>query len=206
MRIFWESLSLFQQILLCVTLPVSVVLLIQFILLLFGLGGDDEPDFEVDLDGDGIPDDVANGDYGMAFGEFGGLRLLTLRGILVFLALGGWSALIASTGLSVRVSLLIGLAAGLLADLLYAWVMHTVLRLQNNGAIRLENAIGLIGEVYIPIPPDQAFSGKINLVLQGRFCEQAAVWAGDSFLPTGSKVQVTGVLGDALIVEPVPCT
>lgn len=203
MRIFWETLSLFQQILLCIAIPVSVVLLIQFILLLFGIGGDDEPDLEVDLDGDGIPDDVANGDFGMSFGEFGGLRLLTVRGILVFFSIGGWSALIASTGLSVWSSILIGLAAGVLADLLYAWIMHTVLRLQNNGVICLENAIGLTGEVYIPIPPCTASSGKINLVLQGRFCEQPAVWEGDSFLPTGSKVQVTGVLGDALIVTPL---
>ena len=203
MRTFWFSLSLFQQILLCIAVPVTVVLLIQFLLLLFGIGDDNEPELTVDLDGDGIPDDVANIDDGMSFGEFGGLRLLTLRGVLAFFSLGSWAALIASSSLSAWPALAIGVLVGILADVLYAWIMRMVLRLQENGAIHLENAVGVIGEVYIPIPPNAAANGKINLVLQGKLCEEEAVWHGDHFLPTGTKIRVIGLLGDTLVVEPL---
>ena len=203
MRTFWFSLSLFQQILLCVAVPVTVVLLIQFFLLLFGIGDDNEPELTVDLDGDGIPDDVSNIDDGMSFGEFGGLRLLTLRGVLAFFSLGSGAALIASSSLSAWAALAIGVLAGVLADVLYAWIMRMVLRLQENGAIRLENAVGVIGEVYIPIPPAAAANGKINLVLHGKLCEQEAVWYGDHFLPTGTKIRVVRILGDTLVVEPL---
>lgn len=203
MRTFWFSLSLFQQILLCIAIPVTLVLLIQFLLLLFGIGDDNEPELTVDLDGDGIPDDVSNIDDGMSFGEFGGLRLLTLRGVLAFFSIGSWAALIASSSLRTWVALSIGVLVGGLADVIYAWIMRLVLRLQENGAIRLENAVGVIGEVYIPIPPEAASNGKINLVIQGKLCEQEAVWHGNRFLPTGTKIRVVGILGDTLVVEPL---
>ena len=190
---FWYSLSLFQQILLCIVVPVTLILVIQFVLLLFGIGGGGNADATIDLDGDGIPDDVSNADQGMEFTEIGGLRLLTLRGILAFLSIGGWTALVVS----------IGLLAGAAADILYALVMRAVMRLQENGAIHLKNAVGLTGEVYIPIPPQRTANGKINLILQGKLCEEEAIWNGDVFLPTGTKVTVTGILGDALIVAPL---
>ena len=200
---FWYSLSLFQQILLCIVVPVTLILVIQFILLLFGIGGGDHADATVDLDGDGIPDDVSNADQGMEFTEIGGLRLLTLRGILAFLSIGGWTALVVSIEYSVLLAVVIGLLAGAAADILYALVMRAVLRLQENGAVHLKNAVGLTGEVYIPIPPQRTANGKINIILQGKLCEEEAIWNGDVFLPTGTKVTVTGILGDALIVAPL---
>ena len=201
---FWYSLTLFQQILLCIAVPVTLILIVQFVLLLFGIGGDSTAEATVDLDGDGIPDDVSNTDQGMAFTEIGGLRLFTLRGILAFLSIGGWTALVVSIEYSVLLATVIGLLAGATADILYAMVMRAVLRLQENGAIRMKNAVGLTGEVYIPIPPQQTANGKINLILQGKLCEEEAVWNGNDFLPTGTKVTVTGILGDTLIVAPLP--
>lgn len=201
MSAFWESLALYQQIALCIAVPTTIVLVVQFALLLFGLSDSGLGGVAVDTDGDGLPDTVDNLDDGPDWEEVGGLKLFTLRGILTFFAIGSWTTLVVSLQQSPLLSITVGLISGAVADIIYAFVMRAVQRLQENGAVQLKNAVGTVGEVYIPIPPKKRGNGKISLVLHGKLCEVEAIWDGDDFLPTGSKVFVSGLLGDSLIVE-----
>ena len=62
MLIWLESLTALERVLLYVAVPATLILLIQTVLLLIGLGGGhdaDGPDGAegADLDGDGVPDD-----------------------------------------------------------------------------------------------------------------------------------------------------
>ena len=201
---FWNGLTLFQQITLCIAVPSSLIMVLQLVLLLFGLGssGDGDMSADVDLNGDGIPDDVSNVDTGMSFIQIGGLKLFSLRGILAFLAIGSWTALLLSTSKGALFSGIIGAAVGLLADVLYALLMHGVGKLQQDGTMKLSNAVGLSAEVYIPIPPKLSGKGKVNLVLQGRLTELEAMSNSEEFVKTGTRVVVIAENGGVLIVTP----
>ncbi len=55
MRVWWDSLTMLQRIFACVAVPATLVLILQLVLTLVGLGGHDG---DLDADGDGIPDGI----------------------------------------------------------------------------------------------------------------------------------------------------
>ena len=54
---WWDSLSLVAQIFACIAVPATLVLVIQTVLMLIGVGDEGgDADIEIDADGDGIFD------------------------------------------------------------------------------------------------------------------------------------------------------
>ena len=128
---WWEGLTLLQQCFAVVAIPATVILLLQTVLLLFGLGGHDADHGEVDTDHDFDHDmdhdldhdtdhdfdhdadhdfdhDAHDGAHHAA-----GIRLFTLRGIVALFAVGGWLGVaMCDLGLSPALAGLIA-AAGL---------------------------------------------------------------------------------------------
>jgi hypothetical protein len=85
-----------------------------------------------------------------------------------------------------------------------AYLMRAVYRLQSSGNIDVENCIGKIGEVYIPIPSAGNGAGKVNLTVQEKFSEFSAITTGGDQLKTGSFVRVVAVgPSGVLVVEPI---
>lgn len=188
--------------------------------------GDFDGDFDADLDGDGIPDldldgdgvpDVdgdagldadGSSDDGDAPGEdtggglFAGLRLLTLRGVVAFLAIFGWGSLwLLRIGLHPLAALFLGSAMGVWAMVLVALLLRVSLRLQEDGTVRIQNALGLSGSVYLTVPPARQGAGKVTVVVQEKLTEFDAVTDEPQALPTGSEVLVVGLSGrDTLVV------
>lgn len=202
---FWKSLELFQQILFLVAIPATLILILQLILLLIGIGGqdssfDDAGDIDTDTDADLSGDDPVN-DFSIS--DIGGLKLFTLRGVLAFFAIGSWSALVASTGGKVWLSLLVGLLAGAAADVILALIMKSLRGLQQSGNIEIGNAVGKIGEVYIPIPPDRSGLGKVNVVMQERLVELDAVTDSERMLRTGEEIRITDTVGSSVVAAPI---
>ena len=234
-QIWWQGIGLVGQIMACAAIPTTLVLLLQAILMLFGAGfgsdsdgmdsdgadvgidGHDGHDFDPHFDGDyAISDDVSEG---MGVGEGEGasdgvsdrgsdsntIRIITIRGIIAFFAVGGWAGLAALTAgiptiWSVQIALLSGAAALLLASL----VLRLALRMQSSGNINLRNAISGTAEVYIKIPPMRAATGKVMMLLQERYVEIDAVTDHDTELRPNTQVEVVGLLdSDCLIVRPV---
>ena len=73
--------------------------------------------------------------------------------------------------------------------------------LQQSGNLDTMNAIGLTGEVYVPILENA--KGKVTLIVQERFTEMDAICPAGP-LKTGQRVQVTGVVeNDVLVVAPI---
>lgn len=62
MNAWWASLTWLERIFAYVAFPATLLLLLQTLMLLFGLGNDSDGDADVDLDGDGIPDLDLDGD------------------------------------------------------------------------------------------------------------------------------------------------
>ncbi len=189
---FWQTMDLAQKIYFCVGLGASVFLVLQIITLLFGIGETGET--EIDLSGDGEADatvDLADG-----------FHLFTLRGLVAFFAIGGWTGLALadiSTGLSIAGALL----SGTLALVAMAFIMRAIMQLRSSGNIDNSKAIGKIADVYLTIPAKGNGAGKINLTLEERFVEINAIQEGSEPISTGAKVKVTAIVGDTLVVEKI---
>ena len=85
-----------------------------------------------------------------------------------------------------------------------AYLMRAIYSLQSSGNMDYGNAIGKVGQVYIPIPAGGKAGGKITLTVQEKLTECEAISVGETALPTGSYVRVTAVgEGGVLVVEPL---
>ena len=195
---WWNGLELAQQIFALIAIPSTAILIIQTVLQLIGIGGDDVPE---DIDGDGIPDS----DLDAAAAADDGLSLFSIRGILSMLCITGWLGVgLLETALPDWAAILIAVAAGVATLIGIAFLMRGIYKLQSSGNIDISNAIGKVAQVYIPIPAAGAGSGKVTITLQEKFCEYTAITAASETLKTGSYVRVVSVSdGGVLLVEPL---
>ena len=190
---WWNSMMLAQQILALIAIPSTLILIVQTVMVLFGFaeGGDV---------GDVDADDLMEGDT-----DDGGLGLFSVRGIVSMLCIMGWSGVaLLETALPTSLSVLIAFALGVAALFGMALLMKAVYRLQSSGNIDLGNAIGKVGQVYLPIPAGGTAPGKVNVTIQEKLTECEAITVGDTTLATGSYVRITAVgEGGVLVVEPL---
>ena len=204
MNAWWKALTVFQQIFVCIAIPSTVLMAIQFVLTLIGIG-DMGADADVDADAADLDvdiedvTDVVDGrdpfDYGMAF------RLFTLRGMIAFLAVMGWTGYALGDGsLGYGIAILISIVAGFLMMLAIAGLAYLFERLQSNGNIHITSAIGKSGTVYLTIPKKREGKGKINAVVQERYGEFEAVTDENDPLPFGTEVVIIAVSGDDTLV------
>ena len=219
MGAWWEALTLLERLFAAVAIPATLLLLIQMVLTLIGLGdhdGDldtDGPDGDladldgdglsdgIDLDGDGSPDVSLDADGEGVPDHSPGLKLFTFRGVVAFLAVTGWAALAVSrAGHPWLAALAVGLVLGAGAMVLMAVVMRLFLRLQTDGTVDVVNAVGLSGEVYLSVPAGRTGEGKVNVVIQEKMTECAAVTDEEQPLPTGEAVTVVGVTPERQLV------
>ncbi len=190
---WWNELLLIQQIFALIALPSTLLIIIQTILMLIGIGGDsgaDAGDVDID-DGIEVPDD--------------GLAIFSVRGVTSMLCITGWVAVaLLETSLPQGISIAIAIACGVATLIGMAYLMRAVYRLQSSGNIDVENCVGKIGEVYIPIPSTGNGSGKINLTVQEKFSEFTAITTSGEQLKTGAFVRVVAVSpSGVLVVEPI---
>ncbi len=162
----------------------GAVIICQFLVGLFGLGGDH------DVGDHGGGDHGGDADHGDHW-YVGFLTLRTLAAALTFFGLGGMTAL--SFGLEPPAAVAAAVGAGALALYAVAALMKAMGRLRSDGTARIEAAVGKTGTVYLRVPAAQAGPGKIHLNLQNRTVEYSALTRGGE-LPTGAAIRVVGVI------------
>ncbi|MBR5313468.1 MAG: hypothetical protein IKU40_11380 [Clostridia bacterium] len=195
---WWNNMDLVGQIFALIAVPSTLVLVVQTILLLVGIGGDDLDADGVDITGNGIGDTPGDGGAD-------GLALFSLRGIMAMAAVGGWSGLVMyEAGIDLTVTVVLAAAFGFMALVGIAYLMKLAARLQQDGTLDLGYAIGKVGTVYIPIPAEMKGSGKISLTMQERFIEVDAMTTSGRKLSTGESVRVTATNENGMVVvEPI---
>lgn len=195
---WWNTMDLVGQIFALIAVPATLVLVVQTILLLCGIGGDDIDMDGVDITGNGVGDTPGDGGAD-------GLALFSLRGIMAMAAVGGWSGLVMyEAGINIVVTVLLAVAFGFMALVGIAYLMKLTMKLQSNGTLDLGYAIGKVGTVYIPIPADMKGSGKVNLTVQERFIEIDAMTKADRRIATGESVRVVATNETGMVVvEPL---
>jgi len=195
---------------LCAVLGCTV-LVCQFVLTI--TGASDADDFESgDVGGHDVGDhNVAhtgtpsNGDPNHAHSSSWFFGILTLRTVTSALAFFGL------TGLAMNASdvppipaLAAASGAGFAALYLVHWMMKSLSHLRAEGTVRVKDAVGSVGSVYVRIPGANAGPGKVQIMLQGRTVELTATTDDAATLPTGARIVVTKVLGpDAVEVAAV---
>lgn len=236
MAAWWETLPLFEQICLYIAVPATLILLIQLVMLLAGLGGGgdagtdgadaDGGDWDAgldgdldaggaDLDGNGLPDSVdmddlhdgaGDGSAEVHQGIFSGLNILTVRGVVAFFTLFGWSGLwLSQLGLHPLLAAFLAIQIGVIGMVGVALILRSALRLQYDGTLDLRNAVGRAGTVYLTVPARRGGCGKVNVLVQEQLREFEAVTEEAEPIPTGEKVLVTGLAGeDTLLVSRAP--
>ena len=189
MAAWWNSLTGLQQVFACIGIPATLVLIVQTVLVLFGIGGD-EADADIDPDGFDV------GDAGD-----GGLVLFSVRGIVAMFCVAGWSGVVfVDLGIAPILCVFLAILCGSAALFGIAYLMKAVLKLQSNGNIQIGSAVGKTGEVYIPIPAKGQGRGKINITVQDRFIEIDAITRAEETLKTGETVRVVSTDEAGLVV------
>lgn len=202
--------------LICATVG-GTVLVCQFVLALVGFGAD------IDV-ADDVPDDVPHdlhtdasdahsahgpdpelGDNAVGHGNFstwlfGMLSFKTITAALAFFGFAGCAA--ESAGMSLMAQLVIATLAGLAALYGVHSIMQLLFKLSQDNTIRLQNAVGKEGTVYLTIPAHRKNTGKVQFKLQNRLVDYPALTDHDEPLKTGAKIRIVAVEGTTLQVEP----
>ena len=229
---WWNSLAVLQQVFYYIAVPFTVILLIQAIMTIIGLGGNDadadadtdfdtdadtdfdadtdtnfdvdtdtDADFDADADLDADTDiDVEDFDHGVMYG----FKFFTVRGIVAFFCIFGWTgAALYHSGMQPVWIVILAAAAGFLAMFVIGLIFYAVKRLQSSGNINYINAVGRTASVYIPIPEKRTGTGKVMVMIQERLVEAEAVTDEKKKIPTGETVKITGNIGTTLIVKKI---
>ena len=193
----------------------STVLIVQFVLMLIGLGGealdidvpgdvdaDVDVDFDVDTDFDIDTDAASNaGGHVDSSWLFGVISFRTVVAALAFFGLAGLAA--DSAGATRLQTFVVAVAAGLAAMYGVYYLVRSLRKLKAEGTVRVQRAVGMHGTVYTTIPAEESGTGKIQLNLQNRTMEYLALTSGHQLSP-GAKVVVTDVITSTTVeVEPV---
>ncbi len=212
MTAWWEALTAFERIFAYMAIPASLLLVIQTVLLLLGLGDNGDGDLDSDTSGlcDGTHDGAidhadhffdADDDADGHFEPDAGLRIFTVRGIVAFFAVFGWSGLALLRGnASAAAALFVSLLLGLIAMVLIALCMRWAMKLQSDGSVQSFNAVGHTASVYLTIPAKRRGRGKVTVTVQERLSEYDAVTDDPQPLPTGSEVLVVSLSDENVLV------
>ena len=200
---WWSNMALFEKVFWYLAIPSSVLFLIQMVMTFAGLGGD-SGDGGIDAEG-GFDVD---GDFDADGGDFDEItditespfRVFTVRNIIIFFAVFGWSGItLHNSGVGQIPTVLVSTLLGIIVMLAVAGLFYFVTRLTQNGTMNPQNAKGLTGEVYLPIPANRGGIGKIHITFQGAFREMDAVTEGKA-IPRGAIVQVIDVLSNNILL------
>ena len=198
MNEWWAGLSLLMKFIWVLTLGVSIIFIVQSIMTIIGADADtsglDGSAFDMDM-----PDDPS------AALDAGGSSLYTFRNFVNFFLGFGWSAIIfrsaiASTGLLMVISVIIGVLLVAAVMYLFKWLAS----MQQSGNINVfKSAVGCKGTVYLTIPGERTGAGKVQITINNAVREFDALTDGDT-LKTGTPIKVSEVVNaGTLVVEPL---
>ncbi len=210
---WWAGLELLEQILYCIAVPATLVLIIQIVLIFLGAGDTGEgfnPSDTSGFDGTELsPTDVGaelidatdiNLDGGNP-ADMSSMRFFTLQGIISFLCVFGWSAIGAySASKNVIITFAVAFVLGAAAMFAVAKILQLSAKLAQNGNINVKNLLGENGTVYIPIPADEKGTGKVMLTVGERYVEYDAITESGEALASNTPIRVTDIRNENLLV------
>ena len=120
---------------------------------------------------------------------------------MAFFTIFGWTGVVfIGSGLSTGLVLTFSVIAGLLMMVATSSLFYFMNRLAEDGTLKIKNAIGTVGEVYLPIGANRSKTGKIQVIVQGSLRELDALTDEDITLATGTVVKVIDIVSAELLL------
>lgn len=172
----------------------GIPLVIRFILQFMGADFRDEAALDADFE---------SPDGGDSFDADASLKFLSLHGITSFLMMFGLVgyALYRQSEVGAGFSLLGATVAGFVSFWIIGKLFSIMANMQSSGTINIKQAVGSEGKVYTTIAPNK--TGSVMVTFQGRLREYEASSADNQEIKTGTRIRVTEVSGNILVVTPI---
>jgi len=190
---WWAGLQLLLKVFYTIGFVSTAIVGFQTILTLFGLDAHEAPDMDFEVD-----------DAGEAAHDDGGVSFISVRGVTAFLVGFGWvGAICVKAGLALLAVFPIAIGVGLAMMVLIYFLMKILWSMRASGTLDYHNAIGQVGSVYLPIPPNREGNGQIEVMIQDRLQVLQAQTSAGERIENRAKVLVIDVMEDnTLIVRP----
>lgn len=181
---WWEGLSLILKIYWCLAVSFTIFFLLQ--LTLSFIGGDVT---------DSTPDIDIETDHGISF------QFLTLKNMVGFFTVFAWTGIACiDAGFSQGVTLFISTAAGLGMMSIMAGMFYLISKAGADGTMKIEKAVGVVGEVYLTIPSKRSSLGKVQIKVTGSLRTLDAMTDHDQDIPTGKLITVSKIINDNILL------
>ncbi len=186
MNNFFEGMTSLEQTYWIIAILGSAIFVVIFALTFIGSG---DTDMEADLS------DLNGDDGGVGF------QFFTFKNVIAFFTIFGWTGIVCvdnqvSSTVTIIVSVIAGLLMMVITSLLFLWMG----KMAESGTLRIKNAIGVVGEVYLPIGANRSEIGKIQIKVQGSLRELEAITDDNEELGTNTIIKVLEVVSDELLL------
>lgn len=183
--VWWEGLELIEKIFWSISIPFSLFFILQ--LLLTFLVGDVSDDISTDAE--------IESDHGIGF------QFLTLKNLVAFFTIFGWTGIAClDSGLSNELSIFLAFIAGLVMMVIMASLFYFLSKAVESGTLKMKNAIGKIGEVYMTINAQRGNIGKVQVKVQGTLRTLEAITDDSTHLNQGEVIEVLSIVNDNLLI------
>lgn len=182
---WWEGLSTPLKIYWGIAIPFTIFFLLQLLLSMFG--GDDVPD--------DVPDVEVEHDTGF------GSQFFTVKNFVAFFTIFSWTGIVCTgSGFSVVTTIFISFAAGLAMMALMAFIFYSLAKASHDGTMKIANALGGVGQVYLPIMKNRNGTGQIQIKVQGALRTLDALTDDEDDIPTGKMVTVKSIINNTILL------
>lgn len=182
---WWESLSTLLRIYWGIAIPFTVFFLLQLLITFFW---GDIPD-------DGSADTDVETDDGIGF------QFFTLKNLVAFFTIFSWTGIAClDSGLSNNLSIIISMISGLIMMLVMGAILYLLGKANASGTIKMKNAIGAVGEVYMEIRAKRDNIGQVQIQVQGTLRTLEAITDDKETLRPGAVITVQDIATNNILI------
>lgn len=181
---WWDGLSLILKLYWALAVPFTVFFVLQLVLSFVGADSPDD-----------LPDADIEADHGIGF------QFFTLKNLVGFFTIFGWAGIASiQSGASVTVSMVVATISGLAMMSIMAGLFYLLMKASADGTMKIEKAVGEVGEVYLTIQSKRGAMGKVQIKVSGALRTLDAITDDDADIQTGKMVTVSKVINNVLVV------
>jgi len=182
---WWEALELLEKIYWGIAIPFTIFFILQMLLTFFGgdVPEDGGADIDVEMD-DGI-----------------GFQFFTLKNLVAFFTIFAWAGIAClDSGLSNGISIIISFISGVAMMGIMGSIFYFLGKATESGTLKMTNAIGAVGEVYMEIKAKRGNMGKVQVQVQGTLRTLEAITDDDEDLNQGHIVTVSDIANNNILI------
>ena len=182
---WWNGLQLLERIFWGIAIPFTFFFLLQLVLTFFGgdVPEDGGADFDVETD-DGV-----------------GFQFFTLKNLVAFFTIFSWTGIAClDSGMGNGMSTVIAFLAGLAMMFVMGAIFYFLGKANESGTLKMNNAVGAVGEVYMEIKGKRGNIGKVQIQVQGTLRTLDAFTDDPKDLPQGTVIDVIDIANNNILI------